>query len=428
MNKKLIIVFTYIFLFIASLFPSQNTNDQTVDNLVEKQQFITKKRKVVVLPFYNHSQIEEYKYLESTISDSLYAQLDTAGNFNIIRLPDDDKLHKKYNEKQAEMLAKDLSADVVVNGYFSINNDRVYIFMNAIDVDVNRSAIAVTKSGEVGIEIYSFVDELSKMMVVRMAKALPPRKSLIKRVTVIREKEIIKEIIKKDEYPLTRYNTLQKRINRGMGFVFMTLTLEFLTYLTGDIILYFNGSNLTEDWVYKTFMITKAVGVYGYIGSMLLSSYASAMYYYNFFSYYSVHPEEHAKKYKGIRNGLIAGSVVNTVLLSGSFILTLVALGLYKSFGYVAGDLTKFYSERVTPHNPLLFQLVSSGSLGLLPLTVMLTVIDIYLFIAAGINHAIYRKKSKKFIDAIGKNKVLPLPIVGISNDSSMSLGVSIRF
>jgi hypothetical protein len=140
------------------------------------------KRKVAIIPLYNSVDKAGYDYMSNIITDSLRANLYQLDKYNLI----DDRtlvdLLKKNKLDYNKMLWEDtavkigdiLKVDVVIFGFYIAVDDKVKIYINALDYQVRKSAINLEMSGDSGLEMVNTANKISLQMADQMLKKLPP--------------------------------------------------------------------------------------------------------------------------------------------------------------------------------------------------------------------------------------------------------------
>jgi len=173
-NKYLFLII--LILFSLNLYANENPKDKFV------------KRKVAIISLFNSSKDPRYDYLVTTISDALRGELSKTGFYEIMdpvtiaKRSKDNKINinKFIWENDAINIGESLKSDVVIFGFFSVEQDKITVYMNALDVAVRKSAINLERSGGLGIGAITLANNISSDMASTMKEKLPPFKSKVK--------------------------------------------------------------------------------------------------------------------------------------------------------------------------------------------------------------------------------------------------------
>jgi len=138
------------------------------------------KRTIAILPIANQNNAAEYNYLVYTIRDALKAQLLHTDQFLFSSFSDIDNELARMNikdqaiigEENAKSVALKVKADVVVIGKFVVIADKIMIQMEAFDIFINQSVASSSTRGEVGLDIFRIIDDVSINMADKMSKKL----------------------------------------------------------------------------------------------------------------------------------------------------------------------------------------------------------------------------------------------------------------
>ena len=165
------VCFTLIIVLINFyIFPNEIVNDNVLI-----------KRNVLVLPFVNSNNNADYIFLNDTIPDAIKANLLNTNKFNLSDSPDirKNKIDQGIKEinifesAEAVKIAKALKADVVVTGKFIIIDEKIMINIQAIDVFTDETVILLNQSGNLGINLLSMIDDISKDLSLKMSDKFP---------------------------------------------------------------------------------------------------------------------------------------------------------------------------------------------------------------------------------------------------------------
>ncbi len=199
-----------IYIYILIILISFNIFGQTKqDELIN--------RTIVILPAYNMDKNPANNNLVTAIRDALRAKLTLKNMFNIVSFSEIDNRFKEYgyteedflNEEKMINLAKSLNGDVVLMTKFLVVGDDILIISSASDIFVGQITVSSFIDGELGIEVFKYVNKITEDMANKMAKkfsAIDKSKvnELLKAQTVIIEeedKEVINRLLKrKDKY------------------------------------------------------------------------------------------------------------------------------------------------------------------------------------------------------------------------------------
>ncbi len=168
------------------------------------------KRTIAILPIVNQNNLAEYNYLVYTIRDALKSQLLQTDQFLFSSFSDIDNELAGLNikdqavtgEENAKAVALKVKADVAVTGKFVVVADKIMIQMEALDIFINQSVASASIRGEVGLDIFRIVDEVSVNMADKMAK----------RLTMV-EKTYFDEMLKAQEEFIRKKRKLERQLS-----------------------------------------------------------------------------------------------------------------------------------------------------------------------------------------------------------------------
>lgn len=198
-------IYIYLLFFVAINLFSQTEGSDLV------------KRTILILPAYNINKDPANNNLVTAIRDALRAKLIAKNMFNIIDFSTIDRQFKELgyneedciNEDKMIILAKNLNADVVLISKFLAIGDNILITTFAVDIFLGQATVSSFIDGELGIEVFRYVNNITNEMADKMAvkfTALDRGKlnELLKSQAVIIEeedKEVINNLLKKkDKY------------------------------------------------------------------------------------------------------------------------------------------------------------------------------------------------------------------------------------
>lgn len=198
-----------IYIFLSIFIISNLILSQTNENLI--------KRTIIILPAYNINRDPANNNLVTAIRDALRAKLTNKNMFNIVSFNDIDSKFKEVgykeddyiNEDKMIALAKSLNGDVVLISKFFTSGENILIISLACDIFLGQITVSSFIDGELGIEVFRYVNNITNEMAEKMAikfTAIDRGKlnELIKSQTVIIEEEdkdtINKLLKRKDKY------------------------------------------------------------------------------------------------------------------------------------------------------------------------------------------------------------------------------------
>lgn len=166
--NKMFFIFCILFFMVYSIY-TQDT--ETIVN----------NRKIVVIPFYNTAD-GEFDYLSMAINDSITVSLKETGIYDLVDYKIIDNIIKKNKINIDTFIWEDTSvkvadltdADVVLFGFYTVNNDKITIFFNALDSEVRRSAVKVEKTGDMGITVIETINQAVSEFKDLLKEKLPP--------------------------------------------------------------------------------------------------------------------------------------------------------------------------------------------------------------------------------------------------------------
>jgi len=158
-------------IFINNILNSTTKND-TAEELVI--------RTIAVFPITNQSDNKEYNYLTYTIRDALKAQLIQTDQFLFSDFTELDKELKTINftnktiidEKTAKKIALKTKAHIAIIGRFIIDSDKIMIWIDAVDITLNKTAASTSIKGDLGLDIFRIVDKAAVSMSEKMTKKI----------------------------------------------------------------------------------------------------------------------------------------------------------------------------------------------------------------------------------------------------------------
>lgn len=221
--KKIVIMLLLIMIIIP--LHSQKEDDEALI-----------KRAVLILPFNNENDIENYNYLADTLLDTLKSQLLSMQQFNFPAPIDVDAkinamqltLEELIKHENAKKLAVDLEADVIVIGKYIIIDESIMVSIQAIDIFTNRVVAGVTKKGNLGIDIFRIIEESTNELADIMEQKFP---------------EVTPSYFKHMKKVLRRQNPKLSPLNKvGIGLIATgsTLLVGGLVLLLYDLTFYSN--------------------------------------------------------------------------------------------------------------------------------------------------------------------------------------------
>ncbi|MBN2544388.1 MAG: hypothetical protein JXB50_01240 [Spirochaetes bacterium] len=226
MSKKFFIITLLISLLLTHmmLYPAEKK--------VEKI-----KRTIAILPVVNQNNAAEYNYLNYTIRDALKAQLLHTEQFLFSGFSDIDNELTKMNikdramigEENAKAIALKVKADVVVTGKFVVIADKIMIQMDAYDIFINQSVASSSIRGDVGLDIFRIVDDVSINMADKMSKKL----------TMV-DKTYFDEMLKTQEDFIKKKRKLERQMSFRLSKINtagLALTVTGGTFLASGIVL-----------------------------------------------------------------------------------------------------------------------------------------------------------------------------------------------
>ena len=194
-KRCLFVVFIMLSVLIFPVYPQD-------EDLVE--------RTVLVLDLINYSDQEgELEMIGDLVSDTVSIVLQELG-FGVVsgemwRTSTDelDFIKDNYLEKGAAMeFAASLGADVLVNGFFRVEEEEVVIGITAYDIFTGLIAVGSSSVGPAGVGIYDTIDETAVAIAGKIREALKPLPASI--IEVQREKirvetKVLEEIVQLGE-------------------------------------------------------------------------------------------------------------------------------------------------------------------------------------------------------------------------------------
>lgn len=147
------------------------------------------KRRVVVIPFFNSSKKPEFAQYSTAISDSIAVNLSETNMYHVSNQADVDAMLEDNNiivndfvwEGTAVEVAELFNADVVVFGFYSVDDETMTIYFNALDAESRRSAITFNASGNTGLEVIDTIEVAVDKLAANMKEKLPAYKQKVKK-------------------------------------------------------------------------------------------------------------------------------------------------------------------------------------------------------------------------------------------------------
>ena len=237
--KKAISFFIFIFLLFSYVY-SEN-------EIVPKKELI--KRTIAIIPFLNKNNVEKYGYLSDTIRNALKTRLLNLDQFQFINFNDIDKKtidlgytkESSLEEINAKNIALKLKADVFITGFYIIIEDKIMMQIDAYDIFENRTIASSNVKGEVGLDIFRLVDEITIDMSEKLSKKLP-------KVDKTYFDEMIKVIKEERKFNFKKDFTIQKKVGLGLTIRGGTLLLSGLPILIYDLAAY---TDIVKDNLYQ---------------------------------------------------------------------------------------------------------------------------------------------------------------------------------
>ncbi len=227
--KIIFIILLLINLSINFIF-GQNQTDSKKDLI---------KRTIAILPFLNKNNVEKYGYLSDTVRNALKTKLLNLDQFQFTNFTDIDtetiklEFSKKtaLEEANAKKIALKLKADVFITGFYIIIEDQIMIQIDAYDIFSNKTAASSNVKGEVGLDIFRLVDEITIDMSDKLSKKLP-------KVDKNYFDEMIKVIKEKRKFNFREDFTVKKKVGLGLTIGGGTLVLAGVSILIYDLAAY----------------------------------------------------------------------------------------------------------------------------------------------------------------------------------------------
>lgn len=206
-----------LFLFSLNYFFALNENNIVKKGSINKRKISFIKRKILLLPFLNVNNIKKYDYLSATLTETLKAKLLNSESFVLTdtsqldnKIKQLDYTNESIIEKEyAIKIANQYKSDVVVLGKYIIVNEEIMILISAIDIFTEETVASSSINGDLGVDIFRLIDEVSDNITEKMIKKLPMvKKTYFDEMT---------KIIRKQHF-LDEMNNLTKLNRAGIGF------------------------------------------------------------------------------------------------------------------------------------------------------------------------------------------------------------------
>ena len=197
------------------------------------------KRTIAIIPFLNKNNVEKYVYLSDTIRNALKTKLLDLDQFQFIAFNDIDTktIELGYSkesileESNAKNISLKLKADVFITGFYIIIEDKIMIQIDAYDIFTNKTIASSNVKGEVGLDIFRLVDEITIDMSEKLSKKLP-------KVDKTYFDEMIKVIKEERKFNFRENFTIHKKIGLGLTIGGSTLLVAGLPILIYDLAAY----------------------------------------------------------------------------------------------------------------------------------------------------------------------------------------------
>lgn len=236
--KKILITFIFSLLLFYTLYSENELN--------HKKDLI--KRTIAIIPFLNKNNVEKYSYLSDTIRNALKTKLLNLDQFQFINFNDIDTKtadlgytkESSLEEINAKNIALKLKADVFITGFYIIIEEKIMIQIDAYDIFENKTIASSNVKGEVGLDIFRLVDEITLDMSEKLSKKLP-------KVDKTYFDEMIKVIKEERKFNFKENFTIQKKVGLGLTIGGGTLLLSGLPILIYDLAAY---TDIVKDNLY----------------------------------------------------------------------------------------------------------------------------------------------------------------------------------
>lgn len=136
--------------------------------------FFANKIKVLIDTFVNVNKDPQYEFIKGNIGDALNAKLSQQGKFEVSLLSEVEPTISNTDKAQVMRYAFNNKYDIVIFGFFYTSDDNIRVHFSVEDVITGRNKITYFENGGVGIEIYSLIDNSTKILTQKMAKEIEP--------------------------------------------------------------------------------------------------------------------------------------------------------------------------------------------------------------------------------------------------------------
>jgi TolB-like protein len=138
------------------------------------------KRTIAIIPFINQNNLKEFDYLKDTLRDSLKSQIIKSDQFLLADFAEMEKEINKMNVSpeetikvsNAKSIAVKTKSDIVITGKYLIINEEIMVQMDAYDIFTGLLVDSSSIKGDVGLDIFRIVDEVTKDMSGKLVKKL----------------------------------------------------------------------------------------------------------------------------------------------------------------------------------------------------------------------------------------------------------------
>ncbi len=205
---------------------------------IEEKPKVFLKRTVAILPVLNQNKIEKYNYLADTIRDALKAKIMKNDNYIITvfsKIDDEIKkakitIEEVLKDDNAKRIAYKSRSDIAIIGKYIILEDQIMINIEAIDVFTGQTVVLSRMTGELGLDLFTIVDEITADLYEKMAQKIKK----VDRTYFTEMSKMLKD--KYDKFALTNLNKM------GIAFTASGSTL----FIAGMIVLIYTCARYND--------------------------------------------------------------------------------------------------------------------------------------------------------------------------------------
>ncbi len=129
------------------------------------------KWRIVLVPFHSIGAAATDDSIKEILHGSLKNLMETIGDFQVIN---GDKIKMVLTDRDDALTAgRDLSGDVIIYGDYYVQDNRLVIWVEVLDVLKNEMKLRTYYSGELSLDLFDTIDSASSDIVKKVREALP---------------------------------------------------------------------------------------------------------------------------------------------------------------------------------------------------------------------------------------------------------------